>query len=527
MERPQEDEHDRRICRLKENFKQALSPMEPTIMKLQSLLVWERPAKSAVLLVGVHCLFWFLNFSSCYFYTIICTAIMIVYMLHTWKKKIWPEIRVPPKELETDDWTPVHPKLLSVPELCEHLASCYCYLNQCCQYWMGLRRNRPFKFCIEACFIFACTAIIGHYISGVMLSYIIIMSIVLWPCLQYHNLLKKIYMKCEPLFMKLDYSMKVKNKWRYEGDRAEVSLNETCDDGKLSTSECADNESDLEDFYPSDPLLSAKLAHAITDSEDETGSPTVSLTPNVSKEPSVTNTDDEILDEEAIEDEFALSVNTMPSFEETLDHTDDEFLEPEMPVVRQRSSSREGSEEVMHFMPKHFDDSDLEPDFEDDDEPVEPVVRPKTKTRARAQGSRNWNADPSQKDDGADNFMTKALTSAVSAAIQSSVIGALHNFASASNPNLARSSASAKERTASARSDNLTRSSVSDRVASAGSDSDSDLGDYDDSDTLDHGIAEDLKGRKVSEDSASLNIEEDFEFLDEYDLDSSQESPRQ
>ena len=43
------------------------------------------------------------------------------------------------------------------------------------------------------------------------------MSMILWPCLQYHNLLKKLYMKFEPLFMKLDYSMKVKNKWRYEG----------------------------------------------------------------------------------------------------------------------------------------------------------------------------------------------------------------------------------------------------------------------------------------------------------------------
>lgn len=49
--------------------------------------------------------------------------------------------------------------------------------------------------------------------------FITVMSVLLWPCLQYHNLLKKIYMKFEPVFMKLDYSMKVKNKWRYEGGK--------------------------------------------------------------------------------------------------------------------------------------------------------------------------------------------------------------------------------------------------------------------------------------------------------------------
>ena len=54
---------------------------------------------------------------------------------------------------------------------------------------------------------------------------------------------------------------------------------------------CADYESDLEDFYPSDdPVMSNALARAITDSEDEGGSPSLSLTPK--KERLVTNSDD-------------------------------------------------------------------------------------------------------------------------------------------------------------------------------------------------------------------------------------------
>jgi hypothetical protein len=35
-----------------------LNPVEPLIMRLQSLLVWEFPRKSAVFLVAIHVLFW-------------------------------------------------------------------------------------------------------------------------------------------------------------------------------------------------------------------------------------------------------------------------------------------------------------------------------------------------------------------------------------------------------------------------------------------------------------------------------------
>lgn len=76
-------------------------------------------------------------------------------------------------------------------------------------------------------------------------------------------------------------------------DRAPISTNENTDEeGHMTTSVCADNESDLEDFYPSDPMMSAALARAITDSEDEGGTPSISLTPRRSKQPSATNSDD-------------------------------------------------------------------------------------------------------------------------------------------------------------------------------------------------------------------------------------------
>lgn len=50
-------ENEERLSYYEENFKEVLSPLEPTIMKIQSLLVWETPVKSAVMIAGLHGVF--------------------------------------------------------------------------------------------------------------------------------------------------------------------------------------------------------------------------------------------------------------------------------------------------------------------------------------------------------------------------------------------------------------------------------------------------------------------------------------
>ncbi|KAH3721531.1 reticulophagy regulator 3-like [Dreissena polymorpha] len=481
MERGRAKPLDDRTQRLAEYLSETLSPMETTLMKVQSLLVWETPAKSAIMVGIVHAIFWFFLYGGCRFYSTLATVIMALYFLRIWKKKIWPEIRVQPKEPEPDEWTLVHPKLLSVAELSEHMAGAWFYAKHCLDWWVTMRRDRPLKFCIETSFICGCTAFLGYYISGGMLSYIIIMSVILWPCLQYHNLLKKFYMKFEPFFMKIDYSMKVKNKWSYEGDRAPVATNENTDEeGKLTTSVCADNESDLEDFLPTDPELSAALARAITDSEDEGGTPSMSITPGFSKEPSVVNSDDENNHADDIESHFAPSIDMMPSFEDTLDHTDDELLDlPSGPRVTQ--ASRESSEESMRFISSHFNDSD--------DDNVDAL----RVSRSAVQDRREFDFDSA-----AQRIVSQAFSSVVSSALQNAISRTAYNLGSSDND----------------REQNVIHA-PGDRLASTYSDSD-------DETTLEKS---DLGQREAfpDDDSASLDIEEEFDFLEEYDVSGSAE----
>ena len=157
----------------------------------------------------------------------------------------------------------------------------------------------------------------------------------------------------------------------------------------------------------------------------------------------------------------------MPSFDDVIDHTDDELLTPD--IVSQ-SKSRESSEEPIRFEPGHFDNSSGSEEETVSDE--------------------NYNAaqsNPAQTL--AESLMANALKQMVGSALQ----------------NLAGMTAPAKE--------TKSRSQL-DRVAYTHGDSDDEVV----FDNVDDGSKDRKELRIKSLDSEEINIEEEFEFLDEYEL---------
>ncbi|GFO48404.1 protein fam134c-like [Plakobranchus ocellatus] len=339
---------DNHAKKMEQKLTVLLGPYEPIIMQVQSLLVWEYPWRSTILFAIIHLIFWFICTTSSRFFFLISVLTMAVVLLDTWKNRIWPEIRVPPKEPEDKDgWTPVHPRLLSVPEISTHLSNAFFFGKRVVKQIRTYRISHPLVFCLGSTTFFTATAFLGYYISGFMLAYITIMSFMLWPSVLYHSILRKLYLKLEPNFMWLDYKMR-------NTCRSVVTLG-----GRISIGQPAAGDGphvqvvSEDDFVPQmDPEIVAALAKAITDSEEENGNSALA-TPRLSKSPSFNNSE-----EETIEQDFEPSINQMPSFDD-LDNTDEEL---DLPSGNMSHSSSRLSALRSSATP-HFGDTDSEDEF--------------------------------------------------------------------------------------------------------------------------------------------------------------------
>ena len=177
----------------------------------------------------------------------------------------------------------------------------------------------------------------------------------------------------------------------------------------------------------------------------------------------------------------------MPSVD-ALDNTDDELLNSDLALDDSTMPSLAiGRREEISFDPSYFEDNSS------DDDTVE--LDPRSSVKAKPQGrprKRQTSKEPEVGD-----FVKETLGAAVQAAIQSSVMGALQTLSG----NTEKQASRAAVRTARTHGDP----------------------EYD-NDHVDQGHSEASRDRLGSDDSATLDIEEDFEFLEEYELDTSRES---
>lgn len=174
-----------------------------------------------------------------------------------------------------------------------------------------------------------------------------------------------------------------------------------------------------------------------------------------------------------LEDELIQGIDAMPSYTEVLDHTDDELLAPE---ITRQSKSRESSAEPFRFDPGHFDDtSGSEEDL----------------TLSSNASSNAAQSEPTETL--AESLMANALKQMVGSAFQN-LTGMTKQTRIKARPQRARIA--------------YTHDDTEDTVAF---------------DTVDDGSQPKSKTRTKSVDSEEINIEEEFEFLDEYDLDEEKE----
>ncbi|XP_068824116.1 reticulophagy regulator 2 isoform X2 [Capricornis sumatraensis] len=246
---------------------------EAVLAAAQRLLVWEKPLHSLVTAAALNGLFWLLSSSSLRPFFLLSISLLAYFLLDLWQPRFLPDISASsPEEPHSDSegaGSGARPHLLSVPELCRYLAESWLTFQIHLQELLQYKRQNPAQFCVRVCSGCAVLAVLGHYVPGVMISYIVLLSILLWPLVVYHELIQRMYTRLEPLLMQLDYSMKAEadalhhkhDKRKRQGKNAPPGGDEP-----LAETE-SESEAELAGFSPVVDVKKTALALAITDSE--------------------------------------------------------------------------------------------------------------------------------------------------------------------------------------------------------------------------------------------------------------------
>lgn len=246
---------------------------ETVLAAAQRLLVWEKPLHSLVTAATLNGLFWLLSSSSLRPFFLLSISLLTYFLLDLWHPRFLPDVSAPPPEEPHSDsegaGSGAQPHLLSVPELCRYLAESWLTFQIHLQELLQYKRQNPAQFCARVCSGCAVLAVLGHYVPGIMISYIVLLSILLWPLVVYHELIQRMYTRLEPLLMQLDYSMKAEadalhhkhDKRKRQGKNAPPAGDEP-----LAETE-SESEAELAGFSPVVDVKKTALALAITDSE--------------------------------------------------------------------------------------------------------------------------------------------------------------------------------------------------------------------------------------------------------------------
>nr|KAF6458524.1 reticulophagy regulator family member 3 [Rousettus aegyptiacus] len=255
-------ERDQLVEAAQQALVEVLGPYEPLLSRVQATLVWERPARSALWCLGLNAAFWFFALTSLRLVFLLAFSSMIIVCIDQWKNKIWPEIKAPPSF--SHSWGFVHPRLLSVPELCHHVAEVWVSGTIFIRNLLLFKKQNPGKFCLLSCGILTFLAVLGRYVPGLLLSYLMLVTVMMWPLTVYHRLWDRVYVWLKPALQRLDFSVRgyMMSKQRERQLRRRALYPERAVDNQSE-----DSEEELAAFCPQldDSTVARELA--ITDSE--------------------------------------------------------------------------------------------------------------------------------------------------------------------------------------------------------------------------------------------------------------------
>ena len=92
--------------------------LQSKLVRVQEVAVWSNPTVSIIWVVLSQMLLYYLCNWTVSLLSTASYILLSLYVYLTWVYTVWPAVRVPPSpDEDPENWTPVHPDVLSAPEL--------------------------------------------------------------------------------------------------------------------------------------------------------------------------------------------------------------------------------------------------------------------------------------------------------------------------------------------------------------------------------------------------------------------------
>jgi len=159
-----------------------LVEFETRLAQAQEVALWSRPMVSLAWLIVTQALVYHLTSSAVV--PNIAKFLLVAFIYSTWVYRVWPAIRVPPEHPEdAEEFTPLHPDVLSAPEMADWVQSGKKKISEVVQGQVVLRRERPAIFCLVSSLFCCLLAVIGMQTSTAGLLHISVFLALTLPAL--------------------------------------------------------------------------------------------------------------------------------------------------------------------------------------------------------------------------------------------------------------------------------------------------------------------------------------------------------
>ncbi|MCI4377663.1 hypothetical protein PGIGA_G00206080 [Pangasianodon gigas] len=168
------------------------------------LMNWKAPVKTCATFAATNVVFWFVSFSPFRVVCLLCLCLLLLLLVQLLRdmalsrsrgSSLWRSM--------TGSWELVDSGQESRSGAEAQLTDCWMSIKLFLEETSSFKQQNPGKFCLLVCSLCFFLAILGNYIPGVVISYIIVLGIFLWPVVSSHEF----GMWLEPVLQKLNFGV--------------------------------------------------------------------------------------------------------------------------------------------------------------------------------------------------------------------------------------------------------------------------------------------------------------------------------